>query len=141
MRPPPLNQRADKDEFPLMAIMGCSMACAAHGYAVTGCMPYSGYMIVWMGMAEDVDSAGYFAGFLVAGFMFGRIFTAFLWGVASDRVGRKPVILVSVFSFVVFQLTFGFSTSFTMVGPSVVRALAPLHTRAHPHPLSHTHAP
>ncbi|XP_045800504.1 protein ZINC INDUCED FACILITATOR-LIKE 1-like isoform X2 [Trifolium pratense] len=47
-------------------------------------------------------------------FMVGRTLTSLLWGMISDRYGRKPVIIFSVFAVVVFNTLFGLSTSFWM---------------------------
>ncbi|XP_039017479.1 probable peptide/nitrate transporter At3g43790 isoform X2 [Hibiscus syriacus] len=46
--------------------------------------------------------------------MVGRALTSLFWGVVADRYGRKPVILIGIFSVVVFNTLFGLSTSFWM---------------------------
>ncbi|XP_031268426.1 probable peptide/nitrate transporter At3g43790 isoform X2 [Pistacia vera] len=46
--------------------------------------------------------------------MVGRALTSVFWGVAADRYGRKPIILIGTFSVVVFNALFGLSTNFWM---------------------------
>ncbi|CAA6656998.1 unnamed protein product [Spirodela intermedia] len=46
--------------------------------------------------------------------MVGRALTAFLWGILADKYGRKPVIVFSVSSVVIFNTLFGLSTNFWM---------------------------
>ncbi|KAK6234717.1 hypothetical protein SCA6_010054 [Theobroma cacao] len=51
---------------------------------------------------------------LGSSFMVGRALTSLFWGVVADRYGRKPIILMGIFSVVVFNTLFGLSTSFWM---------------------------
>ncbi|XP_074574844.1 putative peptide/nitrate transporter At3g43790 isoform X1 [Curcuma longa] len=46
--------------------------------------------------------------------MVGRASTSMLWGIFADKYGRKPVILISIFSVVIFNTFFGLSTSYWM---------------------------
>jgi len=36
-----------------------------------------------------------------ASFMFGRCLTSTAWGIAADRIGRKPVVMFGIFSVLV----------------------------------------
>jgi MFS family permease len=65
-------------------------------------------------MSPTVDSAGYYAGWITGTFMIGRTCTGLLWGMASDRYGRRPCLLITMFNVALFGLLLGFSTSFTM---------------------------
>ncbi|XP_038707119.1 probable peptide/nitrate transporter At3g43790 isoform X2 [Tripterygium wilfordii] len=65
-------------------------------------------------IADKEEDIGYYAGFVGSSFMIGRALTSLLWGVAADRYGRKPIILIGTFSVVVFNALFGLSTSFWM---------------------------
>ena len=46
--------------------------------------------------------------------MTGRLFSARFWGLASDRYGRRFVIVIALVSTVVLSFAFGFATSFTL---------------------------
>ena len=71
-------------------------------------------MVVHFKKAATVDEAGYYSGLLAGAFMGARAFTAFAWGDLSDRIGRKPVLVIGISAMAAFQLMFGLSTSFEM---------------------------
>lgn len=62
------------------------------------------------------------AGICVAAFPLAQTLTSIHWGRASDRYGRKPVILLSLTCTMITSLLWGFSTSIGMA--IAVRALA-----------------
>ena len=56
------------------------------------------------------DSGGWVIGLLMASFSIMQFLFAPLWGALSDRVGRRPVIIVGLTGSVVFYLLFGIAT-------------------------------
>lgn len=52
------------------------------------------------------------AGLLQSSFAFAQCLTGFMWGRLSDRIGRKPVILIGLFGTTVSILGFAFAESF-----------------------------
>lgn len=56
---------------------------------------------------------GYYAGLLTSAFMMGRLVSAHVWGVVSDRYGRRLVLIVGLLSTAVLAVAFGFSTTLT----------------------------
>eukprot|EP00252_Welwitschia_mirabilis_P023771 TRINITY_DN6823_c0_g1_i3.p1 TRINITY_DN6823_c0_g1~~TRINITY_DN6823_c0_g1_i3.p1 ORF type:complete len:394 (+),score=54.15 TRINITY_DN6823_c0_g1_i3:463-1644(+) len=46
--------------------------------------------------------------------MIGRFLTSALWGIAADKYGRKPVMIIGVISVVIFNTLFGLSINFWM---------------------------
>ena len=82
-------------------------------YAIASVFPYSGSMVVFFGKA-GYDDAGTYAGFLASSFFIGRLSTAFLWGIASDTFGRRPVLIVGCVAMGIAQFIFGLATSFEM---------------------------
>ena len=63
---------------------------------------------------SPLETAGYYAGYIASSFTFGRFLTAYVWGHASDSIGRKPVVLIGLSAIVVCSVAFGLSTSFAM---------------------------
>ena len=65
---------------------------------------------------DGIDEAdvGFWAGTAGAIFSFAQCITAIAWGRASDRFGRKPVILLGLFNTMLTSLVWGFSTSLPM---------------------------
>ncbi|XP_042489562.1 probable peptide/nitrate transporter At3g43790 isoform X2 [Macadamia integrifolia] len=46
--------------------------------------------------------------------MIGRALTSTLWGMAADRYGRKPIIMIGTVSVLIFNTLFGLSTNYWM---------------------------
>lgn len=61
-----------------------------------------------------MDDASFYAGILIASFSLSESLTSLFWGGLSDRVGRKPVLLLGCFGTMLSLLLVGFSTNFTM---------------------------
>ncbi|CAD6268824.1 unnamed protein product [Miscanthus lutarioriparius] len=64
--------------------------------------------------AKRTEDIGLYAGFVGASFMLGRCLTSTAWGIAADRIGRKPVVMVGILSVVIFNTLFELSTSYWM---------------------------
>ena len=81
-------------------------------YLLMSAFPYSGFMALQLIPGLRHESAGTYAGILSGSFMIGRLFSAYPWGVISDRYGRKFVLLFSTASSAILMVAFGFSYSF-----------------------------
>ncbi|KAL0482931.1 hypothetical protein AKO1_010370 [Acrasis kona] len=75
--------------------------------------PYMGFMIADFNIVEDQDERkiGYYAGLLGSSYYCTQLFAAFIWGYMSDRIGRRPVILIGITGSCITSLLFGFSTN------------------------------
>jgi MFS family permease len=63
------------------------------------------------GMAD----ASFWAGILIASFSLTEAMCSLVWGALSDRIGRRPCLLLGCFGTMLSLLVVGFSTSFGMV--------------------------
>ncbi|KMZ71590.1 Major facilitator superfamily antiporter, putative, expressed [Zostera marina] len=81
---------------------------------ISSLFPFLYFMIKDLNIAKTDEDIGFYAGYIGASFMFGRVFTSVLWGVISDRYGRKPVTLIGIMSVVILNVLFGLSTNFWM---------------------------
>ncbi|KAG6473964.1 hypothetical protein ZIOFF_067884 [Zingiber officinale] len=74
---------------------------------ISSLFPFLYFMIRDLHVAEREEDIGFYAGFVGeiysnrASFMVGRASTSMLWGIVADKYGRKPVILISIFSVLV----------------------------------------
>ncbi|XP_043688441.1 probable peptide/nitrate transporter At3g43790 isoform X2 [Telopea speciosissima] len=84
----------------------------------SGCCPSFGsapYALIRdLHIAKRVEDIGFYAGFVGSSFMIGRALTSTLWGMAADRYGRKPIIMIGTFSVLIFNMLFGLSTNYSM---------------------------
>jgi MFS family permease len=53
-----------------------------------------------------------YAGLIGASFSVAQFFTTFAWSWLSDRIGRRPVIMIGLFGNIITSLWFGLSKSF-----------------------------
>ena len=60
----------------------------------------------------DKNDASFYAGILIAAFALAEALTGMWWGSLSDRIGRKPVLLIGCFGTMISLLVVGFSTNF-----------------------------
>ncbi|KAI0126651.1 major facilitator superfamily transporter [Xylariales sp. AK1849] len=104
------NHRGPKLPARQLAIL--AVARFAEPLAMTSVFPYLPEMIASFGVAED-DIAKW-AGTTSAVFSLAQSVTAVPWGRASDRFGRKPVIMTGLMCTMVCFLVWGVSTSLTM---------------------------
>ena len=58
--------------------------------------------------------ASFYAGILISAFALAESLTGMWWGSLSDRVGRKPILLLGCFGTMLSLLVVGFSTNFTV---------------------------
>ncbi|XP_058766678.1 protein ZINC INDUCED FACILITATOR-LIKE 1-like [Vicia villosa] len=76
--------------------------------------PFLYFMVRDFNVAKEEADISYYAGYVGSAYMFGRALTSVLWGMISDRYGRKPVIIMGVITVIVLNTLFGLSTSFWM---------------------------
>jgi MFS family permease len=58
------------------------------------------------------NDASFYAGILVAAFSLAEALTGMFWGAISDRIGRKPVLLLGCAGTMLSLLIVGFASSF-----------------------------
>mmetsp|Transcript_11135 Transcript_11135/g.41604 ORF Transcript_11135/g.41604 Transcript_11135/m.41604 type:complete len:572 (-) Transcript_11135:96-1811(-) len=77
--------------------------------AMTSLTPYLPFLVESFGVVHDRTKLGYVAGLVASSYYFAQLFSSIFWGWVSDRVGRRPVMLIGCFSSCVCSLAFGFS--------------------------------
>ncbi|ETI22613.1 hypothetical protein G647_06689 [Cladophialophora carrionii CBS 160.54] len=98
------------DSFPTGQFLIIAICRLAEPIAVTAIFPYAWIMTKQFGMPDP----SFWAGILIASFSFSEALCSLLWGGLSDRIGRRPVLLLGCFGTMISLLIVGFSTSFTM---------------------------
>jgi DHA1 family multidrug resistance protein-like MFS transporter len=64
---------------------------------------------------ETMGAGGTELGLLVASYAVMRLICGPIWGSVSDRVGRKPVLLIGIFGYAVTMVWFGLATKLWMI--------------------------
>ncbi|KAL5611386.1 uncharacterized protein BROUX77_001542 [Berkeleyomyces rouxiae] len=74
----------------------------------------SPYLPAMVASFHDVpsDQVSLYIGLLASSFALAQLCSNFLWGSLSDRIGRKPVLMMGTFFLLCSCVGFGFSTSF-----------------------------
>ena len=69
----------------------------------------------------DKSNASFYAGIFISTFAFAESFTGLFWGGFSDRIGRKPVLLIGCAGTMLSMLMVGFATNFgvALVGRAI----------------------
>ncbi|KAG9133142.1 hypothetical protein Leryth_023509 [Lithospermum erythrorhizon] len=100
--------------FPLMQLLALWLIVLCSTLGITSLFPFVYFMVRDFHIAETDEDISYYAGFIGAAFMLGRALTSVFWGMFADRYGRKPVILISTITVVIFNTLFGLSINFWM---------------------------
>ncbi|KAI4730231.1 MFS general substrate transporter [Aureobasidium sp. EXF-10728] len=114
------NKGQPERRLPVQQMCVLALCRISEPIAFTSVFPYLPEMIESLGVPE-ADVARW-AGITVGMFPLAQFLTAVSWGRASDRYGRKPVILLSLTCTMITSLLWGFSSSLGMA--IAVRALA-----------------
>ncbi|KAJ3313287.1 hypothetical protein HDV04_002271 [Boothiomyces sp. JEL0838] len=56
---------------------------------------------------------GFYVGLIAASFSFSQFISSMLWGVLSDKYGRRPILLIGLLGNCIFMIMFGLSKSIT----------------------------
>ena len=80
----------------------------------------------------DSDSASFYAGVFISTFALAESLTGLFWGSFSDRIGRKPVLLIGCAGTMVSMLFVGFATNFwvALAGRALGGLLSQYNTRS-----------
>lgn len=83
-----------------------------------GIAVFTPHSIVLLTLAEswqkNENEIGIYAGMVTSAFAVAEFSTGMMWGRVSDRVGRKPVLIIGLFGTLLSMLIFGFAKSFAV---------------------------
>lgn len=110
--PPKLTFKEQMKGFPLWQIIVISIIRFSEPVAFTSLFPYVYFMIRDFGIADKKEDIATYSGYLSASFAFFQFMCCVQWGKASDKVGRKVILLIGLFGTSCSLLLFGFSKNF-----------------------------
>ncbi|PWY70872.1 MFS general substrate transporter, partial [Aspergillus sclerotioniger CBS 115572] len=83
----------------------------AEPIAITSILPYAWSMIKDFHITTD-QNASFYAGILVGAYAFSEAITSVFWGALSDRIGRRPVVLLGCCGTIVSLMLVGLAPTF-----------------------------
>ncbi|KXG32280.1 protein ZINC INDUCED FACILITATOR-LIKE 1 isoform X2 [Sorghum bicolor] len=102
------------DGIPYADFLYIWIACLCASLPIQSLFPYLYFMIRDLKVAKEEQDIGFYAGFVGATYFLGRTISAVPWGMFADKYGRKPCIVISILSVIVFNTLFGLSTTYWM---------------------------
>ncbi|KAK5692366.1 hypothetical protein LTR97_010674 [Elasticomyces elasticus] len=103
----------DPDKFPAAQLALLALVRVAEPIALTSIFPYAWRLVLDFNVGDPAN-ASFYAGLLISAFALAESLTGMYWGGLSDRLGRKPVLIMGCFGTIASLLIVGFSTSFWM---------------------------
>ncbi|KAF8840911.1 MFS general substrate transporter [Paxillus ammoniavirescens] len=89
------------------------LTCLIEPIAAQSILPYINQLVSELDIiGGDTRKVGYYAGLIESLFFVTEALTVLQWGRMSDRVGRKPVLLLGTFGLCLSMLCFGLSRTF-----------------------------
>ena len=102
------------DGFPIFQQFTLGKLQDAEVMAFTSVYPNLYFMIKHFGIAEDDSHIATYSGYLGAAYLLGEYISSLYWVKASNKYGRKTILLYGLASTAFSLLIFGFSTNFYM---------------------------
>ncbi|ORY01400.1 MFS general substrate transporter [Basidiobolus meristosporus CBS 931.73] len=101
-------------ETPLPKAQFFVLSCVllAEPVVLTVIFPFMYYMVRDFGIAKEEKEIGFYVGLLAAVFSIAEMISGLFWGVVSDKIGRRPVILMGLIGSFLGCTMFGLSKSY-----------------------------
>ncbi|ODO10776.1 hypothetical protein I350_01374 [Cryptococcus amylolentus CBS 6273] len=74
--------------------------------------PFVNQMVEELGVTDNPDRVGFYSGLVESVFAFVQFFTVYHWAKMSDKIGRKPVLLLGLTGVAISGSLFGLAKSF-----------------------------
>ncbi|KAL8827102.1 MAG: hypothetical protein Q9170_007148 [Blastenia crenularia] len=99
------------NSFPTTQLFILAICRLAEPVALASCFPYAWVMVRDFNVGDE-SNASFYAGIFISAFALSESLTGMFWGGFSDRIGRKPVLLLGCAGTMLSMLIVGFSTNF-----------------------------
>ncbi|OZJ03734.1 hypothetical protein BZG36_04148 [Bifiguratus adelaidae] len=95
--------------LPRMPMAVLSVCIFSEPLSSTILLPFIYFMVRDFGVTEDDKGIGFYAGTIASAYFMAQFLTSILWGLLSDRFGRKPVLLCGLLGNTITMIMFGMS--------------------------------
>ncbi|GFQ05182.1 protein zinc induced facilitator-like 1 [Phtheirospermum japonicum] len=100
--------------IPFKLLLHVWIVTLAAALPISSLFPFLYFMVKDFNIAKREEDISSYAGYVGSSFMFGRALTSLVWGLVSDKYGRKPVIIFGTFTVVILNTLFGLSVNYWM---------------------------
>ncbi|KZV99647.1 MFS general substrate transporter [Exidia glandulosa HHB12029] len=108
---PLLPAKRRETPLPALQLAILCMVRLSEPVAYTQIFPYVNRMMELLHVTDDPAQIGFYSGLVDSVFALAQLTMIFQWGRLSDRIGRKPCILIGITGAACSTLLFGFSSS------------------------------
>ncbi|KAL5612569.1 hypothetical protein BROUX41_004336 [Berkeleyomyces rouxiae] len=108
----PCDRRASRPSpaFPFMQLFLLAIVRLAEPIALTSIFPYAWSLIKYLKVGNE-ENASFYSGLLISAFSVAEAAMGMYWGSLSDRIGRKPVLMIGCFGTTLSLLIVGFASN------------------------------
>ncbi|KAF1981358.1 MFS general substrate transporter [Aulographum hederae CBS 113979] len=117
-------QSQETSPFPTRQLFVLALCRICEPIAFMSIFPYIYYMVKSFKLTDDETQLAVYAGMVTSAFAFAEFAAGVFWGRLSDKVGRKPILLMGMAGTGLSMLMFGFSRNLTTA--LIARALGGL---------------
>ncbi|KAI0477940.1 major facilitator superfamily domain-containing protein [Xylaria cf. heliscus] len=100
----------DPDTFPTLQLFLLAIVRLAEPIALTSIFPYAWSLVRHFQFGNEQD-ASFYAGLLISAFSLTEALMGMYWGGLSDRIGRKPVLILGCLGTMLSMIAVGFATN------------------------------
>ncbi|KAG7287039.1 hypothetical protein NEMBOFW57_006539 [Staphylotrichum longicolle] len=100
----------DPDAFPTVQLFLLAIVRLAEPIALTSIFPYAWALVKRFEIGSE-DDAAFYAGLLISAFSLAEALMGMYWGGLSDRIGRKPVLLLGCVGTMFSMVMVGFASN------------------------------
>ncbi|CAE6364898.1 unnamed protein product [Rhizoctonia solani] len=108
-------QKLKRTPLPLKQLVVLCLMRFSEPVSFSVIFPFVNQMIEELGVTKDPKAIGYYSGFIEGVFALAQFCTVCFWGSLSDRIGRRPVLILGLCGAIGSTVLFGTSKSFPMM--------------------------